>query len=156
MHVLPITSKDVEDRLLKIDSLSSNLVIYTAIHDESNSLVRVDINYSIENGSEIKFKAPVNCSEVTGLIVCYPDANQEIVSREFAFADANGNNVGNIDYLFAENAVVKVILDTDTNMAFVQNADTNAYIETQLANLRTYVDEQGADVVQFITWEADD
>jgi lysophospholipase L1-like esterase len=37
--------------------------------------------------------------------------------------------VGDIDHLFAENAVVKVILDVTARMAFVQNADTNAYIE---------------------------
>jgi hypothetical protein len=48
---------------------------------------------------------------------------------EFALADAHGNNVGDIDHLFAENVVVKVILDVTNAMAFVQNADTNAYIE---------------------------
>jgi hypothetical protein len=46
------------------------------------------------------------------------------------FADAHGNNVGDIDHLFAEDVVVKVILDVTKGMAFVQNADTNAYIES--------------------------
>jgi lysophospholipase L1-like esterase len=61
---------------------------------------------------------------VTGLIIYHNGGK-----TEFAFADAHGNNVGDIDHLFAENAVVKVILDVTTSMAFVQNADTNAYIE---------------------------
>ena len=84
----------------------------------------VDLNYPIQDGTEVKFRSPVDCSQVTGLIVNYNGGSQE-----FMFADANGNNVGDIDHLFAEDVVVKVILDVTTSMAFVQNADTNAYIE---------------------------
>jgi hypothetical protein len=43
--------------------------------------------------------------------------------------------VGDIDHLFAENVVVKVILDVSTSMAFVQNADTNAYLEGRFSAL---------------------
>lgn len=86
--------------------------------------IRVDLNTSIFDGTEVVFRSPVDCSQVTGLKVYYPDGSQE-----FAFADAHGNNVGDIDHLFAENVAVKVILDVTTGMAFVQNADTNAYIE---------------------------
>ena len=84
----------------------------------------VDLNYPIKDGTEVKFRSPVDCSQVTGLVVNYDGGSQE-----FMFADAHGNNVGHIDYLFAEDAVVKVILDVTTSMAFVQNADTNAYLE---------------------------
>jgi hypothetical protein len=86
--------------------------------------IRVDLNYPIQDGTEVVFRSPVDCSQVTGLKVYYPDASQE-----FAFADAHGNNVGDIDHLFAEDVAVKVILDVTKGMAFVQNADTNAYIE---------------------------
>ena len=86
--------------------------------------IRVDLNTPITDGTEVVFRSPVDCSQITGLIVYY---NGE--SKEFAFADAHGNNVGDIDHLFAENVVVKVILDVTTSMAFVQNADTNAYLE---------------------------
>ena len=84
----------------------------------------VDLNTPITDGKEVVFRSPVDCSLVTGLLV-----NHAGGSQEFAFADAHGNNVGDIDHLFAENAVVKVILDVTTSMAFVQNADTNAYLE---------------------------
>lgn len=90
--------------------------------------IRVDLNYPIIDGAEVVFRSPVDCSQVTGLIVYYKE-DGNTASKEFAFADAHGNNVGDIDHLFAENVVVKVILDLKTNMAFVQNADTNAYIE---------------------------
>ena len=88
----------------------------------------VDLDYSIKDGTEVVFRSPVDCSQVTGLKVYYQE-DGNTVFKEFAFADAHGNNVGDIDHLFAENAVVKVILDVTTGMAFVQNADTNAYIE---------------------------
>ena len=89
--------------------------------------IRVDLETPITDGREVVFRSPVDCSQVTGLIVYY---NGE--RKEFAFADAHGNNVGDIDHLFAENVVVKVILDLRTNMAFVQNADTNAYLEQRI------------------------
>ena len=96
----------------------------------------VDFNYPIKDGTEVVFRSPVDCSQVTGLIVNYND-----VSHEFAFADAHGNNVGDIDHLFAENVVVKVILDVTTGMAFVQNADTNAYLEGRFAECLTYTEQ---------------
>ena len=94
--------------------------------------IRVDLNTPIKDGTEVVFRSPVDCSQVTGLIVYY---NGGTDSQEFAFADAHGNNVGDIDHLFAENVAVKVILDVTTSMAFVQNADTNAYLEGRFAEL---------------------
>ena len=89
--------------------------------------VRVDLTTPIYDGMEVVFKAPCNASEVTGLNLYY---QQEM--QNFSFADANANDVGDLDNLFAEGAVVKVILDTDTNKAFIQNGDTNAYLERRL------------------------
>ena len=86
--------------------------------------IRVNLNTIIADGSEVVFRSPADCSQVTGLVIYHTGGK-----TEFAFADAHGHNVGDIDHLFAENAVVKVILDVTAGMAFVQNADTNAYIE---------------------------
>lgn len=91
--------------------------------------IRVDVNYLINDGSEIVFRSPADCSTITGLIVYYPGEDGDITSKEFALADAHGENVGDIDHLFSEGVVVKVILDVTAEMAYVQNADTNAYIE---------------------------
>lgn len=90
--------------------------------------IRVDLQHNIYDGMEVVFRSPVDCSQVTGLILYYPE-NDIITSREFAFTDAHGHNVGDIDHLFSEDAVVKVILDLIASKAFVQNADTNAYLE---------------------------
>lgn len=84
--------------------------------------IRVDLDYKIYAGMNVTFRSPANCSQVDGLIVYYPDDNGIEISTIFLFADARGNNVGDVD-LFAENALVKVILDTEHNKAYVQNAD---------------------------------
>lgn len=86
--------------------------------------IKVELKTNISDGTEVVFRSPADCSQVTGLSIYHTGGK-----TEFAFADAHGNNVGDIDHLFAENAVVKVILDVTAGMAFVQNADTNAYIE---------------------------
>ena len=96
--------------------------------------IRVDLDTAIFDGTEVVFRSPVDCSQVTGLMVYYTE-NGISTSKEFAFADAHGNNVGDIDHLFAENVVVKVILDVTAGMAFVQNADTNAYLEGRFSRI---------------------
>ena len=96
--------------------------------------IRVDLSTPIFDGAEVKFRSPADCSQVTGLVVCYDGGSQE-----FIFADAHGNNVGDIDHLFTEDVVVKVILDVTKGMAFVQNADTNAYLESRFESIESKV-----------------
>lgn len=105
--------------------------------------IRVDVNYVIKDGSEIVFRSPIDCSAITGLVVYYTEEDGSATSKEFTLADAHGYNVGDIDHLFAENAVVKVILDVTHGMAFVQNADTNAYLESRFEEMlpRAELDE---------------
>ena len=105
--------------------------------------IRVDLNYTIKDGVEVVFRSPVDCSQVTGLKVYYREEDGNTAFREFAFADAHGNNVGDIDHLFAENVVVKVILDVTAGMAFVQNADTNAYLEGRFEDLEKKIGTGG-------------
>lgn len=93
--------------------------------------IKVALDYTILDGQPLTFRSPADCSKVTGLVVYYPEGGTN-KSKTFQFADAHGNNVGSID-LFAANVLVKVILDTKANRAYVQNADTNAYLEGELA-----------------------
>lgn len=106
--------------------------------------MNIKVNYprTIHDGAELVFRSPVDCSQVTGLIVHYPVGDED-ASQEFAFADAHGNNVGDIDHLFAENVVVKVILDVTSGMAFVQNADTNTYLEARFTQLERSIGSGG-------------
>lgn len=134
-HTLPLTAGEIEKRLLKI----SDLAVHAAIHSGTN--IQVVLDHFIEDGSEIKFKAPTNCSNITRLLIHYTDLAGNDASKLFAFADANGNDIGEVSNLFAEGAIVKVVLDLDSHIddtdgvAFVQNADTNAYLESRFSSL---------------------
>lgn len=97
--------------------------------------VRIDLSHAPLDGETISFKAPCNASEVSGLIIYYPNEKNQTVSKEFTLNDANGNDIGLLDNIFAEGSIVKVIVDTDANNAFMQNSDTNAYLENKFASI---------------------
>ncbi len=86
--------------------------------------IKVVSDRPLFDGIAITFKAPCECSAVDGLTVTYHN-----ISRSFSFRDAHGNDLTNIGNLFEENAYVKAVLDTENGYAYLQNADTNAYIE---------------------------
>ena len=91
--------------------------------------IRIDLDTPVLNGQAVTFKSPANCSDITGLIIYYPDG-ADVASKEFKFVDAHGVDVGSGTIsLFAANALVKVVLDVDQGKAYVQNADTNKYLE---------------------------
>ena len=93
--------------------------------------IKVDLSHEIIDGQPITFVAPCDCTAVTGLNVCYPEGE-----KEFVFKDAHGHDLTGIGNLFASGAYVKAILDTKNGYAYLQNADTNAYLEAQLASKR--------------------
>ena len=78
------------------------------------------------DGMPVSFKAPCDCTATDGLAVTYGG-----VEKVFTFKDAHGNALTGIGNLFAAGAVVKVLLDTASNSAYLQNADTNGYIESR-------------------------
>ena len=148
-YTLKFSAEDVERRLLKV----ADLAIHEA--EEIAGIIEVSVDHFIEDGSEIKFRAPNDCTAVTRLRVHYQDENNEEISNIFAFADANGNDISEVNNLFAKDAVVKVVIDLPVSLtdriiktkangeiaykslqelglhgvAFVQNADTNQYLE---------------------------
>lgn len=108
--------------------------------------VRVDLDYPISDGLPLTFIAPCPCSEVEGLTVYYPAVvgSTSILSKAFTFKDAHCNDLTGLGDLFNTNAYVKVILNTRDYVAYLQNADTNAYLEGQLDKKasKEYVDSQ--------------
>jgi hypothetical protein len=149
MYKLAITAEELDKILAK---QQEDLNVANEVIDNR---ISVAVNFTVVDGSEIKFRSPAACSAITGLSVQYPDEFGVTTTKEFAFADAHGNNVGDIDHLFAENAVVKVILDVTKAMAFVQNADTNAYLESRIDGVdlslpQELTPEQRAQIIQNI------
>lgn len=101
--------------------------------------IRLDLMEPVINGQTLTFRSPVSCCDVTGIIAYYPLPNStDKISAVFQFADAHGNNVGGQD-LFAPDAMVKVIMDTELGRAYVQNADTNDYLEGKFRDLENQI-----------------
>ena len=96
--------------------------------------IRVDLNHAPLDGEAVTFKAPCNASDITGLVIYYDDGGAT-VSKAFTLTDANGNDIGVLDNIFAEGAIVKAILDTDGNKAYIQNPNTNTYLENRFEDI---------------------
>lgn len=96
--------------------------------------IKLQLDYTLVDGASVTFKAPCNCDEVTGIKVTYPDTSGVETFKEFIFKDAHGNDLTGIGDLFVEGAYVKVVLDTNLLVGYIQNADTNAYLEAALNN----------------------
>lgn len=90
--------------------------------------INVNSPCPVFHGMPITFKAPCDCTAVEGLVVAYGDS-----SYTFAFKDAHGNTLTGLGNLFMQGVLVKAILDIEGGYAYLQNADTNAYIERTFA-----------------------
>lgn len=92
--------------------------------------IKVISDRPLYDGVAITFRAPCECNAVEGLTVSY--LNTDMV---FAFWDCHGNDLTTLGNLFEEGAYVKAILDTKNGRAYLQNADTNAYLEGRFDGL---------------------
>lgn len=95
----------------------------------------VTLDHPLGNGEELKFLAPCDCTAISGLTVKYPVEEEGITteaSKTFVFKDAHDQELTGIGNLFGKNAVVKVIVNTTAGTAYIQNADTNNYLEKRL------------------------
>jgi hypothetical protein len=90
--------------------------------------LRIDLGSPVFDGQTLVFRSPVDCSEITGLSVHYFEEGVE-TSKVFAFKDAHGNDLANLDNLFADGVLIQVLLDVTNSAAFITNADTSGYIE---------------------------
>ena len=98
--------------------------------------IKITIDHDIADGESVTFKAPCDSTEVTGIKVYYKVETEEgstDANKTFTFRDAHGSALTTIGNLYKEGAYVVVLLDTTNNYAFIQNADTNGYIENTMA-----------------------
>lgn len=87
--------------------------------------INITTKYPVYNGMPLTFVAPCNCNEADGLAV-----NAE----NYVFKDAHGNTLTGIGNIFNEGAYVKVILDATNKYAYIQNGDSNAYLNAELTD----------------------
>ena len=94
--------------------------------------IKVISKCELYDGMSITFRAPCDCTVVDGLNVYYNE-----YSQSFSFRDAHGNNLAGLEDMFSEGAYIKAILDTRNGYAYLQNTDTNAYLQE-----RSYTKEE--------------
>lgn len=101
--------------------------------------IKATVSYTIKNGSGVSFKAPCDCSTVDGIKVYFPSEGGVPTSKVFIFTDAHGNNLTGIGHLFRKGAIVKVLLNLDEGRAYIQNADTNQYLEQRFTEVQSAI-----------------
>lgn len=95
--------------------------------------IKLELDHPIQDGESLTFKAPCDCTAATdGIKVYYPavsDTGSTTTYKTFAIKDAHGNTITTLSNLFKSGAYVKIIVNTTNNHAYIQNADTNKYLE---------------------------
>lgn len=76
------------------------------------------------HGKQLSFRAPCGSSSTECLV---------INGAEYTIVDAAHNNLAGIEGIWNADSIVSVILDTSRMEAYIQNADTNAYLECKFA-----------------------
>ena len=101
--------------------------------------VKIIIDGPLMDGHRVTFKAPCDCTVVEYLDVRYiKDGTQ--VSKLFTMKDTHGNDLTGIGNLFMESAYVTAVLNTNLGYAYIQNADTNGYLEGRFLNTPGFPD----------------
>lgn len=98
--------------------------------------IKITVDGALLDGHKVTFKAPCDCTAVEKLDV-YHIKNNTQMHDLFTMKDTHGNELEGIGNLFQAGAYVHCILDTTNKVAYLQNADTNGYIEANLVKLRT-------------------
>lgn len=88
--------------------------------------IKINIDHPIYDGMPLTFKAPCACSDTEGITVG---------TQNFVFRDAHGNTLTSTGELFSAGVLIKVILDVTNRFAYIQNADTNAYLENRFSTI---------------------
>lgn len=101
--------------------------------------IKIKLDCILMDGHVVTFKAPCDCTAIEGLKVCYIE-NNALQEKIFSMKDTHGNVLTGLGNLFTAGAYVKVILDTNDHVAYLQNADTNGYLESVFAQLDAKID----------------
>lgn len=96
--------------------------------------IRIVVDGPLQDGHKLTFKAPCDCSEMEYLDVRHLKNNEQ-VSTLFTMKDAGCGNLTTTHNLFSKDSYVSVVLDTKNNRAFLQNANTNQYLENKIGQM---------------------
>ena len=93
--------------------------------------INVVLDKPITDGSKLKFRTPCDSTIIEGLEVKTPAKDGfGAVIKKFIFKDAHGTELSGVGNLFVGGVMIEVLLDVTHGVAFIQNADTNSYVES--------------------------
>lgn len=99
------------------------------------SKIKANIGYPPANGKQMSFRAPCNSADTDGLVVN---------DVEYTLVDADGYNIAKTPNLWNNGSMVSVILDTINHRAYVQNVNTNGYLEGAFDSIKEQVTQISA------------
>ena len=89
--------------------------------------IKIELSAQLVDGMDVKFKAPCDCTEITGLLVEYVSPTGALASKAFTFRDSHGYNLTGLGNLFCAGAYVKAMLDVKNGHAYLQNTGASAF-----------------------------
>lgn len=105
--------------------------------------IHVALDKPISDGSKLKFRTPCDSTTIEGLEVKYPAKNGVgTLIKKFIFKDAHGVELSGVGNLFVSGVMIEVLLDVSHSVAYIQNADTNSYVESVKSEVKRLEDSQ--------------
>ena len=95
------------------------------------AIVKLELSGKPVDGQHVTFKAPCDCTAVTGLRTYYAE-NNERKSMTFTMKDAHNNDLTGIGNLFGEGSLVEAVLNVTDEVVYLLNAATNGYLEAKI------------------------
>lgn len=105
--------------------------------------INVVVEKPIADGYKLKFRTPCDSTTIEGLEVKYPAKNGVgTLIKKFVFKDAHGTELSGVGNLFVSGVMIEVLLDVTHNEAYIQNADTNSYVESVKGEIKRLEESQ--------------
>ena len=105
--------------------------------------INVVVDRPIADGYKLKFRTPCDSTVIEGLEVKYPakDGIGTLI-KKFVFKDAHGTELSGVGNLFVSGVLIEVLLDVTHSVAYIQNADTNSYVESVKGEVQRLEEKQ--------------
>jgi hypothetical protein len=107
------------------------------------AIINAAVDKTIADGYKLKFRTPCDSTIIEGLEVKYPakDGIGTLI-KKFVFKDAHGTELSGVGNLFVGGVLIEVLLDVTHSVAYIQNADTNSYVESVKSEVQRLEEKQ--------------
>lgn len=95
------------------------------------AIVKLELSGKPVDGQHVTFKAPCDCTVVTGLRTYYAESGEK-KSMTFTMKDSHNNDLTGIGNLFGEGSLVEAVLNVTDGVAHLLNAANNGYLDHRL------------------------